>query len=204
MFESLNFVQLVVKGGYTIFILIICSVISLAVIIQKLLVFRKIKHMTEDEICEIKSAIERGDIKNAAAAAQNSGTLLGDVLAAGLATNNAEAMKSAIARRISREVLHLEKYLPSIGTIGAITPFIGLLGTVIGIMRAFHDLGRYGVGNPAVISIGIAEALIATAAGLMVAIPSVIFYNMFLRKISRVATEVDNAAMEILSPLIHL
>lgn len=203
MFETFDFFQLVSKGGYTIIVLLICSVISLAVTIQKIFVFWKMKIMAETEIKEIKTAVDSEDIKSAKLIADKSNTILGNVIAEALRHKTNVAIKDAISTRISTEVLSLEKYLAALGTIGATAPFIGLLGTVIGIMRAFHDLGKYGVGNPSIVSAGIAEALIATAAGLLVAIPSVIFYNYFVRKISRLATETENRAVEILCPLIY-
>lgn len=203
MFESLDFFQLVSKGGYTIVVLLICSVMALAVTIQKFFIFWKMKIMAEKEIKEIKSVVESEDIKSAMLIADKSNTILGNVVAEALKHKTGIAIKDAISTRISHEILFLEKYLSALGTIGATAPFIGLLGTVIGIMRAFHDLGKYGVGNPSIVSAGIAEALIATAAGLLVAIPSVMLYNYFIRKISRLMIETENRAVEILCTLIY-
>ncbi|MBN1384443.1 MAG: MotA/TolQ/ExbB proton channel family protein [Elusimicrobia bacterium] len=203
MFESLDFFQLVSKGGYTIIVLLICSLISVTVAIQKFIIFWKMKFMSPEEIEKIKSAVISADFKLVKNIAEKNKTVLGSVVSESLKSKSGPAVKEAVSIRISQEVLFLEKYLPALGTIGATAPFIGLLGTVIGIMRAFHDLGKYGVGNPSIVSAGIAEALIATAAGLLVAIPSVIIYNYFLKKISRIATEAENHALEILNPLIY-
>ncbi|MBI5573119.1 MAG: MotA/TolQ/ExbB proton channel family protein [Elusimicrobia bacterium] len=203
MFESLDFFQLVSKGGYTIVVLMICSVISVAVAVEKFIVLSKMKNMSKKEIDAIQSAVASSDIKAASEISQKSRTFLGDVLAEGLKNKNGVAVKESVLRKISQKVFSLEKYLSAVGTIGAITPFIGLLGTVVGIMRAFHDLGKYGVGNPSIVSSGIAEALIATAAGLLVAIPSVILYNYFSKRINRIAADVENTAFEILNPLIY-
>ncbi|MEW6556656.1 MAG: MotA/TolQ/ExbB proton channel family protein [Elusimicrobiota bacterium] len=206
MFESLDFFQLVSKGGYTIIVLIICSIISVAVAIQKFIEFAKLKSPSTKEIEDIKKAVEKEDISGAIESALRSRTLLGEIVSEGLkgrGTKNGIAIKEMVLRKISQQTLMLEKYLSAVGTIGAITPFIGLLGTVIGIMRAFHDLGKYGVGNPSIVSAGIAEALIATAAGLLVAIPSVILYNYFSKRINRFMSELENSAFEILNPLIY-
>ncbi|MFH0948475.1 MAG: MotA/TolQ/ExbB proton channel family protein [Elusimicrobiota bacterium] len=203
MFESLDFFQLISKGGYTIVVLIICSVISVAVAIEKFIVLLKIKTMSKKEIDEIRISVEAADIKTALEISKKSKTFLGDVLAEGLINKNGVAVKESVLRKISQEVFSFEKYLSTVGTIGAITPFIGLLGTVIGIIRAFHDLGKYGVGNPSIVSAGVAEALIATAAGLLVAIPSVILYNYFSKRINRLAADVENTAFEILNSLIY-
>lgn len=203
MFESLDFFQLVSKGGYTIVVLLVCSVISVTVAIQKFILFWKMKFISPGEIEKIKSAVKSSDFKLAKEIAGKNKTVLGSIVSESIENKTGPAVTAAISVRLSQEVLVLEKYLASLGTIGATAPFIGLLGTVIGIMRAFHDLGKYGVGNPSIVSAGIAEALIATAAGLLVAIPSVIIYNYFLKKITRLTTETENLALEILSPLIY-
>ncbi len=203
MFESLNFFQLVSKGGYTIVVLMVCSVISVAVAIEKFMALAKIRTLSKNEVDDIKTAIDSGDIETAKKIAQRSKTILGNVILEGLRNKTGFAVKDAVSIGISQAVLVLEKYLSSMGTIGATAPFIGLLGTVIGIMRAFHDLGKYGVGNPSIVSAGIAEALIATAAGLLVAIPSVILFNYFTRRITRFSVETENKSLEILNPLIY-
>jgi biopolymer transport protein ExbB len=203
MFESMDFFQLITRGGYTIIVLIICSIISLAVTIEKIIKLSKIKMLSNDKINKIKTAINSNDIEMAKGILQKEKTLLGDVLDEGLKNKDGIAVKEAVLRKTSQQILDLEKYLSAVGTIGAVTPFIGLLGTVIGIMRAFHDLGKYGVGNPSIVSAGIAEALVATAAGLFVAIPSVILYNYFTKRIIRLISEVENTALDILSPIIY-
>lgn len=88
-----------------------------------------------------------------------------------------------------------------LGTIGNVTPFIGLFGTVIGIMRAFHDLSLSSGGGPAVVASGIAEALVATAMGLFVAVPAVIFYNYFVRKVDGIETDAVNAGLQMIDLL---
>ena len=203
MFESLDFFQLISKGGYTIVVLMFCSVISVAVAIEKFTTLAKVKTLSKNEINNIKTAIDSGDIETAKKIAQGSKTILGNVILEGLRNKHGFAVKDAVSISISQAVLSLEKYLSSMGTIGATAPFIGLLGTVVGIMRAFHDLGKYGVGNPSIVSAGISEALIATAAGLLVAIPSVILFNYFTRRIMRFSVETENVSLEILNPLIY-
>jgi len=203
VFESLDFFQLISKGGYTIVVLMFCSVISVAVAIEKFTTLAKVKTLSKNEINNIKTAIDSGDIETAKKIAQGSKTILGNVILEGLRNKHGFAVKDAVSISISQAVLSLEKYLSSMGTIGATAPFIGLLGTVVGIMRAFHDLGKYGVGNPSIVSAGISEALIATAAGLLVAIPSVILFNYFTRRIMRFSVETENVSLEILNPLIY-
>jgi biopolymer transport protein ExbB len=92
----------------------------------------------------------------------------------------------------------LEKNLNVLGTLGNISPLIGLFGTVVGIIRAFHSLAVSGTAGPSVISAGIAEALITTASGLVVAIPAVIFYNYFLRRVSTIMSDIESVSKKVL------
>lgn len=109
------------------------------------------------------------------------------------------AVDRALLRASSIEVIKLEKRVPFLATTASITPFIGLLGTVWGIMTAFESIGRQGSTDLAVVAPGIAEALIATAIGLFAAIPAVYFYNHFTTKIKTYAAEMDDFALEFLN-----
>lgn len=97
------------------------------------------------------------------------------------------------------ELYHLERYLIFLATTGNTTPFIGLFGTVWGIMDAFHGLGMQGSANIAAVAPGISEALVTTAAGLLAAVPAVIFYNYYLSKIKAMGTKMDMFSLEFLS-----
>ena len=92
----------------------------------------------------------------------------------------------------------MERYLVVLGTMGNTAPFIGLFGTVIGIIKAFRDLALAGAGGPAVVAKGIAEALVATAGGLAVAIPAVIVYNYFMRKVKDRSVEMEVVSARLL------
>lgn len=99
------------------------------------------------------------------------------------------------------QLSRLETYLPFLATTGNITPFIGLLGTVMGIIDAFHEIGAQGTASISAVAPGVAEALVATAAGLFTAIPAVIAYNYFLTRIRNTAFRLDSVAIELLSSL---
>jgi len=109
------------------------------------------------------------------------------------------AVDRALLRASSAEVNKLEKRVPFLATTASITPFIGLFGTVVGIMNAFSNIGSQGSTDLAVVAPGIAEALIATAAGLAAAIPAVYFYNHFTTKVKGYASEMDDFALEFLN-----
>src|SRR6185295_5813575 len=100
-----------------------------------------------------------------------------------------------------RQLTRLETYLPFLATTGNITPFIGLLGTVMGIIDAFREIGTQGTASISAVAPGVAEALVATAAGLFTAIPAVIAYNYFLTRIRTTAFRLDSVSIEILSSL---
>ena len=107
----------------------------------------------------------------------------------------------AVAYIVQDQISRLEAFLPFLATTGNTTPFIGLLGTVLGIIDAFHEIGQQGTASIAAVAPGVAEALIATAAGLFTAIPAVIAYNYFLTRIRRTAFRVETFSVEFLNSL---
>jgi biopolymer transport protein TolQ len=109
------------------------------------------------------------------------------------------AIKRALDQATTAELTRLEKNLGFLATTGSIAPFIGLFGTVWGIMNSFRDIGRQGSANLATVAPGIAEALIATAFGLLAAIPAVVLYNYFLGRIKMLTAEMDNFSSELLN-----
>ena len=112
-----------------------------------------------------------------------------------------EAVSRALRRAAALEVALLERYLPFLATTASAAPFIGLFGTVWGIMAAFHGIGQQGSASLAVVAPGISEALIATAAGLGAAIPAVIGYNYFVNRVKHWATEMDGFTLDLLNLL---
>lgn len=108
-------------------------------------------------------------------------------------------LKRAIRKAESQEISKLGKTLPFLATTGSATPFIGLFGTVWGIMASFHDIGVRGSASLAVVAPGISEALVATAAGLAVAIPAVIFYNHYSNRLTDIDNEVQNFSTDLLN-----
>jgi len=118
-----------------------------------------------------------------------------------LSSARLEIVERALRRTATLEVARLERYLPFLATTATATPFIGLFGTVFGIIAAFHGIGQQGSASLAVVAPGISEALIATAAGLGAAIPAVIGYNYFVNRVKHWATEMDGFSLELLNLL---
>jgi len=117
----------------------------------------------------------------------------------GLGGERLDAVHRAMRRAAALEIARLERYLPFLATTASATPFIGLFGTVWGIMASFHGIGQQGSANLAVVAPGISEALIATAAGLAAAIPAVIAYNYFVNRVKHWATEMEGFTMDLLN-----
>lgn len=119
----------------------------------------------------------------------------------GLSAERLDAVHRAMRRSAGLEIANLERYLPFLATTASATPFIGLFGTVWGIMSSFHGISTQGSASLAVVAPGISEALIATAAGLAAAIPAVIGYNYFLNRVRHWATEMDGFMLDLLNVL---
>ena len=117
----------------------------------------------------------------------------------GLTGGRLDAVHRAMRRAAALEIARLERYLPFLATTASSAPFIGLFGTVWGIMSAFHGIGQQGSANLAVVAPGISEALIATAVGLAAAIPAVIGYNVFVNRVKHWATEMEGFTMDLLN-----
>ncbi|HEY5039316.1 MAG TPA: MotA/TolQ/ExbB proton channel family protein, partial [bacterium] len=142
--------------------------------------------------------LNRKNFQECSEACDRNGSFLALVVKAGLtAKADKTDLRQAMEREAKIQLLRLEKRLPLLATIGSIAPFVGLFGTVLGIIRAFRDLALANAGGAAVVSQGIAEALIATATGLFVAITSVFIYNSFQARLNEMAQEVEIVISDI-------
>ena len=198
MFQDLTFFQLLSKGGWTMIALAGFSVLSVSVMFERGWVFHKAEKGKEQFLASLKRILKGGNVSEAITLCESSPTSLAYIIKSGLGSfhRGAEAMGESMEKAAMRETMHLERNLGIIGTTGSVTPFVGLFGTVIGIIRAFHDLSLSSGGGPAVVANGIAEALVATAAGLFVAVPAVIAFNYFTHRVNRMVTEMEAVASE--------
>jgi biopolymer transport protein ExbB len=179
---------------WIIWLLLLLSVFSLAVILEKLWILRR-KHGNPEELRgQIESVLRKKDY-NAIGAMLDSDRSS----AAGITLKAIRSMKESgidfedsLAIALSEEKLSLESRISILGTLGSNAPFVGLFGTVLGIIHAFHSLASNTKGGPAVVMAGISEALVATALGLFVAIPAVAAYNYFVRSIKRIMVSAEN------------
>jgi biopolymer transport protein ExbB len=201
MFQADSVFQMVLHGGATMVLLIFCSVLSWAVIFERWWKFRKAEGGSERLVSRVCKLARAGQATEALGLTQGEEGSLGKVLNAGLAAGakSRPVAEEAMERRATEELMDLEARLSILGTLGSTTPYIGLFGTVLGIIRAFQALAvstQAGAGAN-VVSAGIAEALVCTAAGLFVAVPSVIGYNLFVRRATRLDTRMALAASEL-------
>ena len=169
------------QGGATLYVLVLCSVLLIAVVFERWYKIRSLLVDHEWLLDQMKVFLAQGDVPRALAFCRQLSGCLPRVFEAALyrADRKQADIESALGNAISEQNHHLERNLPIIGTMAVIAPFIGLFGTVMGIIRSFGDIAAKGASNPAVVSAGVAEALIATAAGLFVAIVSVVSFNYF-------------------------
>jgi biopolymer transport protein ExbB/TolQ len=205
MFQDLTFFELLAKGGWTMIALAVLSVLSVAVMLERGWVFYKAEKGKQEFLKKLKDVLKEGNVSEAIAICESSSTSLAFIVRAGLGSyhHGEEGMGESMEKAAMKEVLHLDKNVGIIGTTGSVAPFVGLFGTVIGIIRAFHDLSLSSGGGPAVVSEGIAEALVATATGIFVAVPAIIMFNYYTNKVNRMVVEMEATASEALDVLLE-
>jgi biopolymer transport protein ExbB len=182
---------------WVLYLLLILSVLSIAIMIERFIIF-KIRQIKRERLDEILKKIRESGINSIHAEIEGGSTffekILSYIMQNGIGPQKREEL---INVAIMREKLKLENRLAYLGTLGNNAPFIGLFGTVLGIIKAFHDLSINQQGGAAVVMAGISEALVATAVGLFVAIPAVVAYNYFMRWIKRIVIESETAVREV-------
>jgi biopolymer transport protein ExbB len=196
--------EIIKSGGLLMVPIILCSIIALAIIGERLWSLQRKRIIPKHLVAQIWQLHSRGQLTKEQVTAVRNSSPLGRVLASGLSNlnNSREVMKESI-EETGRHVVHeLEKYLNSLGTIAAITPLLGLLGTVIGMIKVFSVITSVGVGNPEVLAGGISQALITTAAGLSVAIPALMAHRYFRGLIDQIVVYMEQEAIKMVE-VIH-
>ena len=183
--------------------IVVCSVLALAIILERCLSLRRSVVAPKDLMSEIQGMTLGDRLTNEQIDSVRETSALGQILAAGLSrqTQQAFLVKDAIEEAGGHVVHELERYLNALGTIAATTPLLGLLGTVIGMIKVFSAITAVGVGDPQVLAGGISEALITTAAGLSVGIPSLMFHRYFLGKVNELTVAMEQDALRFMEVL---
>ncbi len=174
----------VVKGGVLMIPIALCSIIALAIFLERLWSLRRSRVIPRDFLIEIEDLIRREKIPEAITRCRKDNSSMANIIVAGIRNfgKRREIVKESIEEIGRREAATLERYINVVGTISAIAPLLGLLGTVFGMIKAFNVISIQGVGNPSSLAGGISEALITTAAGLVVAIPTFVLYRYLANK----------------------
>lgn len=195
--------ELIKAGGWSMWPIILCSVAALAIIGERLWSLQKKYVVPSNLLAQVQQWLERDEIEPGRLAALRQSSPLGKVLAAGLINRDheREIIKEAIEDAGRHAAPELERYLRSLGSIAAISPFLGLFGTVVGMIEMFSGIGQHGVGDPTIVAHGIAMALINTAGGLAVAIPSLLFYRYFRGRVSDLLIEMEEEAVKLVEIL---
>ena len=195
--------ELIKAGGWMMVPLILCSIAAVAIIGERFWSLQK-KYVSPPELVpQVQQWLERNELDQARIELVRDSSPLGRILAAGLVNrdHDREIIKEAIEDSGRHASPELERYLRTLGTIAAISPFLGLLGTVLGMIQMFSGIGIQGVGDPSIVAGGIAQALIATAAGLAVAIPSLMFYRYFRGKAYELLLDMEGEAVKFIEIL---
>jgi len=192
------------KGGLMLLPIILCSIVALGIIVERFWSLKRNKILPPDLVPQVWKLSREEKLDAMAIRRLKVGSPLGAILAAGLSNSRfgREIMKESI-EEVGRQVAHdLERYLTALGTISAITPLLGLLGTVVGMIKVFAAIMSQGVGDPSVLAGGISEALITTAAGLAVAIPSLMFHRYFEGRVDDLVLNMEEESLKLIE-MIH-
>lgn len=187
-----NLLTMIKAGGFTLAAMLLCSVIALAVAIERTFQLWRFTDRQRDLAEAVKRCLYRGALAEARTACERSKSPLSEVFLVGferLGRSSKEVLAAAVDRERQRLGLSLKGPLWILGTIGATTPFVGLFGTVVGIMAAFEAIGKSKQAGIEVVGPGIAEALISTAVGIGVAVVALLFFNFFQSRLSRINVE---------------
>ncbi len=192
-------VSFLLKGGYLMAPIVFCSVLAVAIIIERFINLRESKVIPDDFFNRIKGLLLEGHINEVLSICSKSNKPIAKIIEAGIMKYyfGRDEIKEAIEDAGRHEIAYLEKYLNILSTIAAVAPLMGLLGTVWGMIKVFNVISMEGVGQADKLAGGISEALITTAAGLVVAIITLIFHNIFSERADRLILKMEKSSMEL-------
>jgi biopolymer transport protein ExbB len=201
--KDLPLLELLAAGGWLMVLILLCSVLVLAICIERLFTLNPRKIAPPHLLASVWKQLKAGDMDAAKIKALRESSPLGRILAAGLANayHGREVMKESIQEAAGHVVHDLERYLNTLGTIAAVAPLLGLLGTVVGMIKVFAEIMAQGTGNASALAGGISEALITTAAGLTVAIPALVMHRYFVGKIDGIVVELEQETIKLVDAL---
>lgn len=198
-----QFFDYMTKGGILMIPLGFCAILSMAIVLERLWNLKENKVFPVQFLDEIKSLLNQRKISLALDLCQKTLLPVSRIIEAGIIKykNSRADIKEAIENSGRQEVGFLERYLDALATIASISPLLGLLGTVTGMIKVFRVISIQGVGDPNALAGGISEALITTAAGLVIAIPTLVFHSYFQKKANIFLLALEKTSLEIIELL---
>lgn len=195
--------EIVIAGGWVMVPIILCSVMAAAIILERLWTLHPRRVVPRDLSRQVWDWVSSNQLTHQHIQELRINSPLGQILAAGLASRQQDrATMKEVVEDAGRHVIHeLERYLNTLGTIAAVSPLLGLLGTVTGMIRTFSAITSGGAGDPAALAGGISEALITTEAGLMVAIPALIAYRYLRGRVEALVVQMEKEAIALVEAL---
>lgn len=195
--------ELVTAGGWLMIVIIACSVVAIAICIERFFMLNRRRIAPQHLLATVWKQLKAGELDSKGLRTLREASPLGRILAAGLsnAHHGRDVMKESIEEAAGHVVHELERYLNTLGTIAAITPLLGLLGTVVGMIRVFAEIMTQGTGNASALAGGISEALITTAAGLCVAIPALTMHRYFTGRIDGIVVDLEQQTIKLVDAL---
>ena len=195
--------ELVTAGGWLMVLILLSSIVAVAICIERLYTLNPKKIAPPHLLATVWKQLKAGELDANKLKTLKQSSPLGRILAAGLANayHGRDVMKESIQEAAGHVVHELERYLNTLGTIAAVAPLLGLLGTVMGMIRVFAEIMAQGTGNASVLAGGISEALITTAAGLSVAIPALVMHRYFVGRIDGIVVELEQETIKLVDAL---
>jgi biopolymer transport protein ExbB len=195
--------ELVTAGGWIMVPILLCSVIAAGICIERFVTLNPKKIAPPHLLATVWKQLKQDGMNADQLKTLRQSSALGRILAAGLGNANQgrDVMKESIQEAASHVIHELERYLNTLGTIAAVTPLLGLLGTVMGMIKVFAEIMAQGTGNASVLAGGISEALITTATGLSVAIPALVMHRYFVGRIDGIVVELEQETIKLVDAL---
>lgn len=195
--------DIIVSGGWLMLPIIICSIITIAITIERFWTLNPAKIAPRNQLGQVWNWIQTNQMDSEKLKELRRSSPLGRILAAGLSNSRhgRDIMKDSIEEAASQVIHEMERFLTILGTIATISPLLGLLGTVFGMITVFNEIMLQGTGNAGVLAGGISQALITTAAGLCVAIPAMISHRFFLRRMDTLVVTMEQESVKLVDAL---
>lgn len=195
--------ELIKSGGWIMLPIVLCSIIAVAIVLERLWTLRASRVSPSNLLAQVWQWVQDKQMNSSKMQQLRASSPLGQILAAGLlnSRHGRDIMKESIQEAGVKVVNELERYLTPLGTIAAITPLLGLLGTVLGMIEIFSAFMDSGMANAPQLASGIAKALVTTAAGLFVAIPAVFFHRFLQRRVDELVVRMEQEAIKLVEAI---